>query len=80
MPTVELTDQQVIDLLRRLPAHLKREALAALAEGRESRLAYAESQLRQLSSKRGMNWDQMSEDQREAFLDDLVHEDRPCGT
>jgi hypothetical protein len=80
MPTVELTDQQVIDLLRRLPAHLKREALAALGEGRESRLAYAESQLRQLSSKRGMNWDQMSEDQREAFLDDLVHEDRPCGT
>jgi hypothetical protein len=80
MPTVELTDQQVVDLVRQLPADRKREALLALAEGRDGRLTYAETQLRRLSAQRGLNWDQMSEEQREAFIDDLVHEDRPCRT
>jgi hypothetical protein len=32
-----------------------------------------------LCAARGLNWAVMTEDQREAFIDDLVHEDRPCG-
>jgi hypothetical protein len=80
MPAVELTTEQIVDLVRQLPPKDRRTALMALAsdatEGRERRMQLAEKQLRNLSSERGLDWDQMSEDQREAFIDDLVHEDR----
>jgi len=82
MPTLELTDEQVIELVKQLPPERQREALLALAEAsrarREERLDYAEAQLRRLCAERGLDWDAMSEDEREAFIDDLIHEDRPC--
>lgn len=56
-------------------------ALAAGLESRwEERIQHSEAQLRRFSAERGLDWDKMSEDQREAFVDDLVHEDRPCRT
>jgi hypothetical protein len=82
MPSVELTDQQVVELVKQLPLDEKRKALMALAADaqvqRTQRLASAEAQLRRLCTERGLDWDQMTEDQREAFIDDLVHEDRRC--
>jgi hypothetical protein len=47
---------------------------------REATMALAESQLRMICEKRGLEWDAMSDDQRQEFVDDLVHEDRPCRT
>jgi hypothetical protein len=83
MPILELTDTQVVDLLKQLPPERQRAALVALAAGsarrRETRRQFAEDQLRRLSTERGLVWDSMSEDEREALVDDLVHEDRPCG-
>ncbi len=56
---------------------------SALAAGarhrREEQMQYAEGQLRRVSGERGLEWDKMSEDQRQDFIDDLLHEDRPCG-
>jgi hypothetical protein len=84
MPSIELTDQQVVDLVKQLPAKRRYEALLALADSaaahRDLRMQFAESQLRRLASARGIEWDTMSEDKREAFIDELVHEDRSCGT
>lgn len=31
--------------------------------------------MRVLSAERGLDWDSMSEEEREAFVDDLLHED-----
>ena len=82
MPTLTLTDKQVIELVKQLPSEYKRVVLLALAEDaraqREARMEYAEAQLRRLCHERGHDWDTMSEEEREAFIDDLVHEDRPC--
>ena len=82
MPTVNLTDEQVIDLVTQLPPEQKRAALFALAKDadiqREKRLDKAEAQLRRLCSERGLDWDAMGEDKRETFIDDLIHEDRKC--
>lgn len=84
MPTLELTDEQVVDLVRQLPPERKREALLALADEvkarRDQRIEYAETQIRRLCAERGLNWDGLSEDEREGFIDDLLHEDRACGT
>ncbi|MEX0715835.1 MAG: hypothetical protein WD066_04575 [Planctomycetaceae bacterium] len=82
MPSVELSEEQVLELVRQLPPERLRKALLALAgEGavrREQRLQYAEEQLRRVCSERGLDWDAMPENQREEFIDTLVHEDRPC--
>lgn len=82
MPTIDLSNEQVIGLIKQLPPAGKRAALLALAGGvqrRAERMAYAEDQLRRICSERGLNWDEMSEAEREGFMDDLVHEDRGCG-
>ena len=82
MPTIQLTDAQVIELVKQLPPEQQRAALLILAEEpraqREARLDYAETQLRRLCAERGQEWDAMSAEEREAFIDDLVHEDRSC--
>jgi len=82
MPILELSDAQVVELLKQLPPERQREALLALAAGatqqREERMQYAEGQLRRVSAERGLEWDKLSEEQRQDFIDDLLHEDRPC--
>lgn len=83
MPMLELSDEQVISLLKQLPPERQRAALLALAGStaprRAQRLQFAESQLRRVCSERGLDWDKMSEEERESFVDDMVHEDRECG-
>jgi hypothetical protein len=80
MPTMTITNRQVVELVKQLPPREKRAALMVLAEAaaaqRQVRMAYAEDQLRQLSAARGLDWDNMSDEGREAFVDDLLHEDR----
>ena len=80
MPILEVTDAQIIELVKQLPAERKRAVLLALAKEsdreREERLEYAQTQVRRLSAERGLDWDAMSEEDRETFIDELVHEDR----
>ncbi len=78
MSVLELNDEQVISIVRQLPAARKRTALLALAQDaqvrREERMRFGEAQLRRASAERGLDWDRMSEDEREAFVDGLLHE------
>ena len=45
---------------------------------RTALMDYAELQLRRLCASRELNWDAMTEDEREAFVDTLIHDDRKC--
>lgn len=82
MPSLTLSDEQVIALVEQLPPERKREVLLAIATGarpeRETRITQGETELRRLSAERGLSWDRMTEDEREAFVDLLLHEDRNC--
>ncbi len=77
MLMLELSDQQVVDLVKQLPPQRKRTALLALAEEttarRNERMQLVESQIRQSCAERERDWDAMSKNEREAFLDDLIH-------
>lgn len=79
MSVLELTNDQVLSLMRQLPSARKREALLALAEEAETRheerMRLAEAQLRRQCAERGLDWDRMTENQREEFVDRLLHED-----
>jgi hypothetical protein len=76
MSVLELSDEQVISLVRQLPAERRRTALLALAQDaqtrRDERLRFGEQQLRRACAERGLNWDRLSEDEREAFVNDLL--------
>jgi hypothetical protein len=77
MSVLELSDEQVISLVRQLPPERKRAALLALAEDaqtrRDDRLQFGEQQLRVAAAERGLNWDRLSEDEREVFVNGLLH-------
>ena len=79
MSVLELTDEQVISLVRQLPSASKRGALLALAQDsqsrRDERMRFGEAQLRRICAERKLNWDSMSEDQREEFVNQLLHEE-----
>jgi hypothetical protein len=84
MAVLELTKEQIFDLVRRMPAEQKREMLLLLAGNapaeRAKRQQFAEEQLRRLCAARGLDWGALSADEREAFIDDLIHEDRTCAS
>lgn len=78
MSVLELNDEQVISIVRQLPAARRRTALLALAQDaqarREERMRAGEAQLRRACAARGLDWDRLSEDDRESFVDGLLHE------
>lgn len=80
MPSLSLTTDQVVDLVKQLPPAERRTVLLALASEahtrRADRMAQAEQRLRELAAERGQSWEAMDEEARELFIDDLLHEDR----
>lgn len=80
--TLELTTEQIIDLVQQMPPEEKLTVLKTLAKearaGRAEQMKYAESKVRQLCAERGLDWDAMGEEERLDFINDIVHEDREC--
>jgi glycerophosphoryl diester phosphodiesterase len=78
MVTLTLSDKQVIELVKQLEPDAKRAVLEALMDERDlwwdMTLAQGEERLRQLASQRGLEWNKMSEVEREEFVDTLLHE------
>jgi hypothetical protein len=78
MGFLELRDEQVVSLVRQLPAGRKRTALPALAQDartrREERMRFGEEQLRRACAERGRDWDRLSENERETCVNELLHE------
>lgn len=64
--------------VQELESRLWRAHLGIEDPDRATRMDYAEAQFRQLCTSRGLDWDAMTETDRERFVDDLIHEDREC--
>jgi hypothetical protein len=82
MPQLHLTDDQVLDLVKQLPAEQQERLFASLAGSvwpTWSKLSAAgQGGARAAAARRGQDWDAMTEDERERFIDDVVHEDHRC--
>ena len=78
MATLSLTDEQVVQLVKQLPPQSKRRVLTDLTAERDpwwqSAARDGEKDMRRLAAARGLDWDAMTEAQREALVDDLLHE------
>lgn len=80
MPKLELTVKQVIDLIKQLPKDEKSAVFHALKQdreiGSEDKLKREEQKLRALSAERGLDWDRLSEDDRDVLAKSFLHKDR----
>jgi len=78
MPTFALTNEQVIELVKQLPSEQQIEVFRFLLLQQwgkwESLSRYGADKVRLVAQNRGQNWDTMTEDEREAFIDEVVHE------
>jgi hypothetical protein len=78
MATLHLNTEQVITLVKQLAISEQRMILQAIKAEQDNwwhnRLDQGELQMRSLSTTRGLNWDIMTEQEREEFIDDILHE------
>ena len=82
MPTLIWTDEQVMELVSQLPVDLQATLLKSLLVKQwgvwVDLSQYGAERVGLAAMQRGRDWDTMTEDEREAFIDDVVHEDRQC--
>jgi len=79
MPILNLSNEQVIELIEQLPVGQQVEVFRFLLlqqwEKWESLSHYGADKARLVAQERGFDWDAMTEEEREALIDDVVHED-----
>ncbi len=78
MVTLTLDDNQVLDLVRQLPdeqrSWLFRQLLQFEWPAWAELSSYAAAQAGKVAASRGLHWETMSENEREALVDILLHE------
>lgn len=79
MPELFLTGKQVLKLVEQLEPNEKEAVLDSLSEERnawrEKTLDEGEKHLRQACAERKLDWDKMSEEEREAFVEEFLEEE-----
>ncbi len=78
MATLNLNIEQIIRLVKQLAIPEQHMILQAIKAEEDTwwqnRLNYGEIQMRSLSTTQGLNWDLMTEQEREEFIDNILHE------
>lgn len=81
MASVPLEEKQVVEFVQQLApdrrAKLLRRLLTSVWPGWTEDADYAEERARSAAQKRGRDWDRMNEAEREAFIDEVIHENDP---
>ena len=78
MPVLNLTNEQAVELVKQLPVEQQEEIFRFLLMqqwGQWQLLSqYGADKVRLAAQERGYDWDKMTEDEKEAFIDEIVHE------
>lgn len=80
---VALTPQEkdVVARFQQLPPERQRYLMLVMFRTDADRWrryqAEGEQRLRGLAAERGLDWDRLDDEQRQEFVNDLLHEDRP---
>jgi hypothetical protein len=74
--TLDLSESQIADIVRRLPPESRRAVLRALIPDLDSldgMVDYGSDRIRDMCAQRGIKWDSLTEDERQRVVDDLLH-------
>jgi len=78
MPNLTLSNEQVIELVKQLPEAQHQELFRFLIQRQwgnmEAITDYGSQQAKSVAAERGYDWDTMTEEEREEFIDEIVHE------
>lgn len=78
MPTLTLSNEQVVELVKQLPQEQKTEIFRFLLLSRwqqwESLSSYGADKVELAAKERGYDWKTMTEEEREEFINAVVHE------
>ncbi len=75
--TLEIPESQVVDWVRQLSPTAKQLVLMTLIprlDEFENLVDYGDRRMRALCAERDLDWDSLSEDERQQLIDELVHE------
>ena len=78
MPNLTLSNEQVIELFKQLPEAQQQELFRFLIQRQwgnmEAITDYGSQQAKIVAAERGYDWDTMTEEEKEEFIDKIVHE------
>jgi transposase len=78
MPSLTLSNEQVVELVKQLPQEQKTEIFRFLLLSQwqewQSLSSYGTDKVKLIARERGYNWKKMTEEEREDFIDEVVHE------
>ena len=77
MPKIDVAEEQILDSLAELSPKSRREAFRRLlpnAEYIERAIERNSPRIRRIAKERGLEWDALKEDERQQFVDQLLHE------
>lgn len=75
--TLSVPESQVVEWVQQLSPKGKRAVLQSLIPGMdelEALVEYGSERIRDLCAQRGLDWNGLSEKEREQLIDDLLHE------
>jgi len=75
--TLEVAESQVVEWVRQLSPVAKQSVLRALIprlDELEALVDYGARRARALCAERGLDWDNLTEDERQQLIDELLHE------
>lgn len=75
--TLDVPESQIVELVRALPAESKQAVLRALIpdlDEIEKLVDYGSARVRDVCARRGVDWERLSEVERQRLVDDLLHE------
>jgi predicted Fe-S protein YdhL (DUF1289 family) len=76
--TAEVSESQVVEWVQQMSPEAKHEVLKALIprlDALEALVDYGGGRIRALCAGRGLDWDSMTEQDRERLINELLHED-----
>ena len=80
MPTLEITNTQVFKLVNQLQRDQQEslyQYLVKILWPEWTTLSqYGEKRVREVAARYGKDWDGLSEEEKETFIDEIAHEDR----
>ena len=75
--TLTVPESQVIEWVRQLSPKAKLDVLRTLVpelDELETLVNYGSQRMRDLAAKRGIDWDNLAESERQQLIDELLHE------
>jgi len=75
--TFEIPESQLLEIVRRLSPATKQSILKAIIpdiDQLDALLDYGDQRMRQVCAQRGIDWDSLSEIERQKLIDEILHE------